>query len=47
MSDQQRYELLRRHVGHTIVCVTYGGEQNVTVECLDCCEVIESVDRRY
>ncbi len=33
------YEELEKHVGHKIVCVKYG-EQNVSVECVGCNEVI-------
>jgi len=37
------YELLKAHVGHRIVCVTYG-DQNVSIECEDCFEVLHDVD---
>ena len=30
---------LRRHIGHTVVIVTYAGE-NVALECEDCSEVL-------
>ncbi len=33
------YEELKEHLGHKIVCVSYA-EQNVSVECEDCNEVI-------
>ena len=35
------YEELKRHIGHTIVCVGYGkAPENVAVECEDCSEVL-------
>lgn len=33
------------HVGHKIVCVTYGDKDNVSYECEDCNEVILSFDK--
>ena len=39
-----KFDLLRHHAGHKIEVVTYGGNQNVSIECLDCCEVLYSVD---
>ena len=34
-------EKLKRHIGHAIVCVAYGDEdENVAIECEDCNEVI-------
>ena len=38
------YEALEAHVGHDIRCVRYG-DDNVTVECHDCKEVITDADR--
>jgi len=39
------FEDLCKHVGHKIVCVTYGSPpQNVAVECEDCNEVLMSYD---
>lgn len=40
---------LNRHVGDKVVLAVYGGEngiQSISVECVDCNEVIYSVDRR-
>lgn len=31
---------LKRHVGHKFDCVTYGQNDNVSLECLTCSEVI-------
>ena len=39
-----RYETLECHVGHEIECVAYGDE-NVSIECMTCGEVLISVDR--
>ncbi len=33
------YDELVKHFGHKIVCVKYA-EENVSIECEDCCEVI-------
>lgn len=30
------YEKLKAHVGHQIVCVTYGEGENIAIECEDC-----------
>lgn len=41
------YEKLRNHVGHHIVCVSYGNEENPTdicLECEDCGEVLVSAE---
>lgn len=35
---------LRVHAGHRIEVVVYGDEENVSIECLDCHEVILSFD---
>ena len=37
------YKPLKAHVGHKIVCLSYGDENdpvNVTIECEDCDEVL-------
>lgn len=34
------YKSLRVHAGHKIVCVVYGEEHNVSIECQDCNEVL-------
>ena len=39
------YDELKRHVGHTITCVTYGEGQNVAIECEDCNEVLLDYDK--
>lgn len=42
------FDELKRHVGHKIVCVSYGDEnnpQNISIECEDCFEVLFDVDR--
>jgi DNA-directed RNA polymerase subunit RPC12/RpoP len=43
------YKDLRRHIGHSIVCVGYGEKGrvpvNVAVECEDCSEVLLSLDK--
>ena len=41
----QIYELLKSHIGHNVVCVSYGDEDNpndVCIECEDCNEVLIS-----
>lgn len=35
---------LERHIGHEIVCVSYGDGVNVSIECEDCNEVLLSID---
>jgi len=46
-SDPVEFQILAGHVGHEIECVTYGRDEtvNVSVECLDCGEVITDADR--
>lgn len=39
------YNELKRHVGHDIVCVSYGDGVNVAVECEDCNEVLLDYDK--
>ena len=39
------YDELKRHVGHTITCVTYGEGQNVAIECEDCNEILLDYDK--
>lgn len=39
------YQELARHVGHKIVCVSYGDGVNVAVECEDCNEVLMDYDK--
>ena len=43
-SDTFEFERLRAHVGHDVEVAIYGDGVNVSVECIDCCEVIYSVD---
>jgi len=38
------YEELKKHLGHDIVCVKYG-EQNVSIECENCKEVLLDFDK--
>lgn len=38
------FSRLKEHVGHQTEIVTYGGNRNVAIECIDCCEVLYSVD---
>lgn len=38
------FELLKNHVGHEIECVMYGDE-NISIECMDCSEVLYSIDK--
>lgn len=40
------YDRLKPHIGHEIVCVSYGDEKNpdnVAIECETCCEVLVDV----
>ena len=39
-------DVLKRHVGHKVECVGYGQEEivNVSIECVDCNEVLFSID---
>lgn len=39
------FEELKRHIGHKIECVVYGGNQNVALECMDCNEVLLDYDK--
>jgi hypothetical protein len=40
------FEELRHHIGHKIVCVSYGQHpDNVAVECETCWEVLISFDK--
>jgi hypothetical protein len=36
---------LFRHIGHDIECVTYGGKENIAVECTDCNEILLDFDQ--
>ena len=38
------FDCLKDHVGHQIEIVTYGGDWNVAIECVDCCQVLYSVN---
>ena len=38
------FKELKCHEGHKIVCVSYGDDESISVECEDCCEVIISFD---
>lgn len=38
------YSDLRDHRGHRLEIVVYGIEENVSLECLDCCEVLLDFD---
>lgn len=41
------YKTLSEHIGHNIECVSYGKQkQNVSVECVDCNEVIITYDKK-
>lgn len=37
-------EKLKPHVGHEIVCVVYGENANISIECIQCNEVLFSMD---
>lgn len=39
------YDSLKQHIGHNIVCVSYGNDRNVSLECEDCNEVLLSYDK--
>jgi len=39
-----KFDRLREHVGHHIVCVIYG-DVEVSIECEDCNEVLYSVPK--
>lgn len=39
------FERLRSHFGHKIEVAVYGDDQNVAIECMDCYEVLYSVDK--
>jgi hypothetical protein len=39
------FEGLKEHIGHKIVCVSYGSPiENVSIECEDCNEVLLDFD---
>jgi hypothetical protein len=41
-----QYQKIKEHIGHKIECVYYGNYmQNVSIECIDCMEVIISEDK--
>ena len=43
------FEELKIHIGHKIVCVSYGEEddpENVAIECEDCNEVLLDFDKQ-
>jgi hypothetical protein len=39
------YEKLKEHLGHNIVCVSYGQHDNIAIECMDCYAVLVDADR--
>ncbi|RGQ08496.1 hypothetical protein DWZ11_01155 [Megamonas rupellensis] len=39
------YNSLKQHIGHNIVCVSYGKDRNVSLECEDCNEILLSYDK--
>ena len=41
----QNYHELAKHIGHKIVCVSYGQRENVAIECMECSEVLLDFDR--
>ena len=41
----EEFERLRKHVGHKINCAIYYGDEEISIECLDCQEKLYSVDR--
>ena len=43
-NDTFEFEQLRAHVGHDVEVVIYGDGVNISVECMDCNEVIYSID---
>lgn len=43
-ADIFEFERLCNHVGHEIEVALYGGDKNVSIECMDCCEVLYSLD---
>ena len=43
--DRSEFERLRSHFGHKIEVAVYGDDQNVAIECMDCHEVLYSVDK--
>ena len=46
--ETMNFNELKQHIGHKIVCVSYGkgkNIKNVSVECEDCFEVIISIDK--
>lgn len=43
----QSFEDLAAHVGHEVEIVTYGGDLNVAIECVECSEVLLDFDRNY
>lgn len=43
-----QYQKIHEHIGHDIQCVSYGTyEDNVSIECMDCNEVIIDEDKVY
>jgi hypothetical protein len=45
MKNNYEFEKLLSHVGHELECVKYG-YHNVSIECVDCNEVIISIDNK-
>ena len=49
MTRHYLYDRLRPHIGHNLVCVSYGGFDDsdlddIYIECIDCNEVLISVE---
>lgn len=46
-TDNYEFKRLHSHLGHRVECVGYGQDEiiNMSIECLDCNEVLYSVDK--
>ena len=43
-TDSFEYERIKTHAGHNVEVTVYGGNVNVSIECVDCNEVLFSAD---
>lgn len=43
-NEKATFEDIKAHVGHRIVAVTYGDDDNASIECEDCGMVLISAD---
>ena len=44
MKHNYKHDKYKQHLGHKIECVQYGDGQNISIECIECCEVLDDAE---